>query len=124
MHYLLDTHTWIWLRYAPSNLPAALRGTLESAESVHVSLVVPWEIAIGQAVGKMTEVRALPLDEARAGFPILPILPQHVAHVARLPLHHRDPFDRMLVAQAVVEGLVLVTADRSIRAYDVAVLPA
>lgn len=124
MRLLLDTHAWIWLRYAPSQLPAALQGTLESAESVHVSLVAPWEIAIGQKVGKMAAVTDLPLDETRAGFPILPILPRHIAQLARLPLHHRDPFDRMLVAQAQVEGLVIVTADRVIRAYDVAVLPA
>lgn len=123
MRLLLDTSTWIWLRYDPARLRPSLHAELAAAEDVWLSLVTPWEIAIAHAVGRLEHV-VLPLDETVARFPILPIEARHVATVAGLPLHHRDPFDRMLIAQARADGLVIVTADRAISAYDVAVLPA
>ncbi len=124
MRLLLDTNSWIWLSTGSRHLSQAARAQIADAEDVMVSLVVAWEISIAQALGRLREVPVLPLDAVSARFPVLPILPHHIALLPQLPLHHRDPFDRMLVAQAQAEGMVIVTADRAIRAYDVAVLPA
>lgn len=85
--------------------------------------MTPWQIAIAHGVCRLRHVEG-PLDAEQAAFDLLGIEPRHIAMVHDLPLHHRDPFDRMLVAQAQAEGLVIVTADRAIRADDVAVLPA
>jgi PIN domain nuclease of toxin-antitoxin system len=123
MHLLLDTHVWIWLRYRPDRLRTGLHDQLAAAEAVALSVITPWEIALGHSVGRMRE-SIVPLNEDDARFPILPILPRHAGLIATLPWHHRDPFDRMLVAQALADGLVIVTADRAIRAYDVPILPA
>jgi PIN domain nuclease of toxin-antitoxin system len=95
---------------------------LSSENQVLVSAVTPWEIVIKQGIGRLN----FPLDRFDAtidamGCGILPILPAHGIAVARLPRHHNDPFDRMLISQALVEGLTLVTQDRAIMQYEVAV---
>jgi PIN domain nuclease of toxin-antitoxin system len=91
---------------------------------VFVSAASVWEIAIKRAAGKLTVPEGLSEQVEDAGFEPLPIGFDHAERVAGLPLHHRDPFDRLLVAQAQVEGATIVTVDRSIRAYDMTVLPA
>jgi PIN domain nuclease of toxin-antitoxin system len=104
-------------------LDARIRDAIVSSENqVLVSAVTPWEIAIKQGVGRLD----FPLDRFEStidgmGCGILPILPGHGIAVARLPRHHNDPFDRMLISQALVEGLTLVTRDRAIMQYDVPV---
>jgi PIN domain nuclease of toxin-antitoxin system len=86
-----------------------------------VSAVTAWEFAIKRSVGKLTGRDDL-LPAVRAqGFHWLPVSPEHAWHVSGLPLHHRDPFDRLLVAQAQLEGLAVVTRDPQIAAYDVRV---
>lgn len=121
---LLDTHVWVWMRLEPHRISRGATDAINAAKQIVVSVVSAWEIVTDRRVRGLASRLDLPLDEATAGFPVLPIMPAHVATMAAMPWHHRDPFDRMLVAQAQAEGLVLVTADRRIRAYDVAVLPA
>lgn len=89
---------------------------------VHVSLATAWELGIKESLGRLRLPEPFEVMLERAGFTLLPIELDHVRRVTRLPFHHRDPFDRMLVAQAQHEGLVLVSADPHITRYDVPVL--
>jgi PIN domain nuclease of toxin-antitoxin system len=116
---LLDTHAFIW--WDNDTLPKSVRRRIQGADDVFVSAVSAWEIAIKSALGKI--VAKAPLDEAIAdyGFSALPITVAHADAVRALPMHHRDPFDRLLVAQARVEGLTIVSRDPALRAYGVAV---
>jgi len=122
--YLLDTHTFLWMRHAPDRLGATAReicGDVES--SLHLSLASGWELAVKLSLGKLqlADPLRLVLEEARtrAGIAPLSITEAHVLRVEHLPYHHRDPFDRMLVAQAMVEGLTLLSKDSALDAYDV-----
>jgi PIN domain nuclease of toxin-antitoxin system len=123
LHLLLDTHVFVWAVAEPSRLDRLLRVALASPENqIVVSAVTPWEIAIKQAAGRLK----FPLDLFdptidRMGCEILPILPAHGIMAGSLPHHHNDPFDRMLIAQALTEELTLVTSDQAILLYDVSV---
>ena len=113
---LLDTHAMLWFVANDSALSGTARTLIEAADDVFVSLASAWEAAIKVHLGKLTvdapSAEALFDEQMRAnGFTYLPIAPAHVFRAASLPLHHRDPFDRMLIAQALVEGLSLVTRD-------------
>lgn len=124
---LVDTSTFVWAAQGIIRLPDAVRSILESpGAELFVSIVTPWEIAIKQSIGRHLELPyelATFFDRAvTSGYRLLPIQPSHVVRVRSLPLFHRDPFDRMLVAQAQVEDLVLLTSDRRIAAYDVQTL--
>jgi PIN domain nuclease of toxin-antitoxin system len=122
MRLLLDTHVFIWSVMDSRQLKAATRGYLASAEMVYVSAASIWEIAIKTRLGKMTgdaEAFAAAIDAS--GFRELPVTANHAAAVAKLPLHHSDPFDRMLLAQAFLEPLRLVTADKALVVYGGAV---
>lgn len=127
MKYLLDTHTWIWSASAPERLSTHARRTLASAEvELMLSAACIWEIAIKYSIGRL-ELPTAPVSfvsehSARLGVVSIPIEPSHALHVATLPMHHRDPFDRLLVAQAQLLGATIVTADADIARYDVAVL--
>ena len=124
MRLLLDTHAYVWVRDRPHKLRTSTRTAIEQAERIVLSVVSPWEI-MGKRLGRADSGLPAVLEGAEPdGFEMLPVLPRHLEACRLLPPHHRDPFDRMLVAQAQAEGLVIVTADRAIRAYDVAVLPA
>jgi PIN domain nuclease of toxin-antitoxin system len=104
------------------NLEPRARRTLESADAIVVSAASIWEIEIKRARGRLTaplDVAARAIEE---GFDSLSITLDHAREAGRLPLHHRDPFDRMLVAQARLEGLTLATADATLAEYDVPVL--
>lgn len=124
MRYLLDTHTLLWARATPDLLSADALAVLESADNaLYLSIASLWECAIKSSIGKLD----VPDDFYRtvAGdYEILGIDVSHVEASANLPLHHRDPFDRMLVAQARLGGLTLVTRDRDIARYDVPVVTA
>jgi PIN domain nuclease of toxin-antitoxin system len=117
---LLDTHVFIWAVTDSRLLSKEARNTISDATEVFVSAASIWEIAIKSAIGK---IKADPEEMARAivasGFVELPIVAAHAAQVARLPLpsDHKDPFDRLLVAQSIVEPLVLLTADPKVAAY-------
>ena len=124
MRLLLDTHALLWALSAPQQLPVSLRRAIQADENdVYASLASAWEIAIKAALGKIEfDVRSLERMLAATGFQTLDISLQHAVRVAELPMHHGDPFDRMLVAQALSESMVLVTRDRALRQYGVRIL--
>jgi PIN domain nuclease of toxin-antitoxin system len=122
MRLLLDTHVFIWSVMDSRQLKAATRRYLSSAEIVYVSAVSIWEIAIKARLGKMTgDVEAFAAAIDASGFQELPMTAKHAAAVVKLPPYHTDPFDRMLIAQAFLEPLRLVTADKVLGAYGGAV---
>jgi PIN domain nuclease of toxin-antitoxin system len=123
MRLLLDTHVLIWWDDSAELKPATI-AAIRDADEVYVSAVVPWEIAIKAALGRLKTRRVVADVTSGAGFVELPIFFNHVEAVAALPLHHRDPFDRMLAAQAIVEGLTIVTRDPVFSHYGVRVLAA
>ncbi|MGE0667957.1 MAG: type II toxin-antitoxin system VapC family toxin [Sphingomonadales bacterium] len=122
MRLLLDTHAAIWAISQPRLLPDRIRGLIEEpANQIHVSAASIFEIAIKHRLGKRS---APPLSGTQAvkafrevGYLLLDILPEHATAVDDLPLAYGDPFDRLLVAQAIVEPMYLVTHDRTIASY-------
>lgn len=123
MNLLLDTHVLLWWLADDPALPPPIRQAISTEELVVVSAAVAWEIAIKRALGKLKAPDDLTEAVADAGFAPLPITLAHAHAAGGLPRHHDDPFDRMLVAQARYEDLVLVTADRRLAAYEVTTLP-
>ena len=125
MKLLLDTHALLWWLGDPDQLAVSARQAIESASSeVFVSSASLWEMSIKQALGKL-KMPGNPLDAVHAsGFRWLDIRSEHAWKAGTLRAHHRDPFDRMLVAQAEIEQLVLVTRDSRLSLYGIAVLPA
>ncbi len=126
MRLLLDTHAFLWIVGEPERLgPVARTALAEPAGEAFVSVASAWEIAIKVASGKLDFPAAnFEADVERAGYEALPILAPHALAAGALPRHHDDPFDRVLLAQARLEGLTLVTADRALAAYGVPILPA
>ncbi len=127
MRLLLDTQIFLWFLEGGSRVPREAREAIRSGNNtVMVSAASVWEIAIKASLGRLAIARAdvlrLPELVAASGFDELPIRFEHAAAIAALPMHHRDPFDRLLIAQARAETLTLVTTDATIRAYDVPVL--
>jgi PIN domain nuclease of toxin-antitoxin system len=98
-------------------LGAAAAEAIEMADDVRVSVITPWELGIERAAGKLECPVDLSAALLRAGFSMLPISTEHAERAPTLRMHHRDPFDRMLVAQAEVESLVIVTADDALGQY-------
>jgi PIN domain nuclease of toxin-antitoxin system len=122
---LLDTHTLLWWLADDPRLAEQARTAMgDPANDAFVSAASAWEIAIKAGLGKVSMPDDLVEQLAANSFTALPVQMTHALAVRHLPDHHRDPFDRLLVAQAQIEGLTLVTADRSIPRYDVAVLAA
>ncbi|MGA2219704.1 MAG: type II toxin-antitoxin system VapC family toxin [Terracidiphilus sp.] len=120
MKLLLDTHAFLWWDSNDSNLPEALRLAIASPQNeIFVSAVTVWEIAIKRASAKLTFVGAAANAIQTHGFLPLPISVDHAEAAGALEQLHRDPFDRLLVAQARLEGLVLVTVDEKILRYPV-----
>ncbi len=126
MRLLLDTHAFLWVVGEPERLgPIARAALAEPAEEGFVSVASAWEIAIKVAAGKLEFPAAgFEADVERAGYAQLPILAPHALAAGALPRHHGDPFDRMLLAQARLEGLTLVTSDAAMGPYGVPLLPA
>jgi PIN domain nuclease of toxin-antitoxin system len=127
MQLLLDTHALLWWLTDSPRLRAAWRRAIgDSQTRVLVSAASIWEIAIKSAMGRLgldlPQDVALENFAALCGFEDLPVSARHAAAVLELPPHHADPFDRILVAQARLERLTLVTADKAMRAYEVEVL--
>ncbi len=125
MNLLLDTHVLLWwLDASPSLSQTASKTISDPSNLVFVSAAVVWEIRIKQTLGKLR----IPADFRqvldRQPFEKLPITAEHAHAVGDLPSHHRDPFDRMLIAQAKVEGLTIVTHDRIFRQYRIPVVEA
>ncbi|RWM21610.1 type II toxin-antitoxin system VapC family toxin [Mesorhizobium sp.] len=120
--YLVDTHILLWVLNADSRLSDHHRDIFLAGEDVVVSAISVAEIAIKKSLGKVTLTGNIVDILKSNGIPILGVNELHTARLEYLPLHHRDPFDRLLVAQAQIEGLTMVTADRHFSAYDVAVV--
>jgi PIN domain nuclease of toxin-antitoxin system len=121
LRLLLDIHPLVWFLIDRKRISERLMVTLfDPANAVYVSAVAVWEMTIKVGIGKLS----LPLDELEAiivesGFSELPVTSAHALEVRHLPLIHRDPFDRLLVAQARHEGLTLVTRDPTVRRYPI-----
>jgi PIN domain nuclease of toxin-antitoxin system len=121
---LVDSHVALWWLADDPLLGSGCRRRIESADVVVFSAVTPWELGIRRELGKLEFPGALSTALIDSGFVELAISAVHAERAAVLPPHHRDPFDRMLVAQAQIEELVLVTADRSLQPDDVELLDA
>ncbi|MGH9386390.1 MAG: type II toxin-antitoxin system VapC family toxin [Vicinamibacterales bacterium] len=128
MKLLLDTHVWLWLKTDPQRLPSPVRRKLASdSASLYLSAACVMEISIKQTIGKLkigaTTTEFVEELLAKGALPAV-IEIEHAMVAGSLPPHHRDPFDRTLIAQAQVEGLTLVTADPRILKYDIPTLDA
>lgn len=118
MRLLLDTHIVLWAVLDDPKLDAEKRAAIAGAEALYISAASVWEVSIKTALGKLTVPEDL-FDKAQgAGANALPISWEHARGVSNLPLYHTDPFDRLLIAQARQEDLLLVTADARIEAYS------
>lgn len=122
MRLLLDTHVVLWWQADAPELGADVRKAIARAEIVHVSAASAWEVELKRALGKLTIPAPFSDVVSLNDFIELPITVRHTRALAALPLHHRDPFDRMLIAQALVDGCTLVTADRMFTLYGVPLL--
>jgi PIN domain nuclease of toxin-antitoxin system len=127
--YLLDTHVWLWLLASPERIREALLTELEDGKTrLVLSAASSWEIAIKWSVGRLPLPEApdiyVPSRMQRSGVSGLAVEHSHALHVSTLPRHHRDPFDRLLIAQAQLEALPIVTADPAFDPYDVRVVKA
>lgn len=125
MRLLLDTHVFLWWQTDDASLKPSVRERIADASEVYVSAVVAWEIVIKQAIGKLEGIQGERTIESAItglGFTELPIRVAHAERVATLPQHHKDPFDRILVAQALCEDLILVSHDRKLEPYGVPTL--
>lgn len=118
MRLLLDTHVFLWSVADSPELPKKAKDAIRDADEVFVSAASLWEISIKVGLGKL---KANPQEFVRAisasGFTELPITALHAAQVETLPEHHKDPFDRLLVAQALTEPMHLLTADAQLKVY-------
>ena len=124
MRLLLDSHVALWALDRSALLGDECVDHLRGADEVYFSAVTPWELGIKRANGRIVYPDGLVAELLACGFEELPITAAHADAATRLPPHHADPFDRMLVAQAQAESLTLVTADEQLLAYDVATLAA
>jgi len=125
LRLLLDTHVMLWAISDPGRLSVQARSAIASEENeVFVSVVSPWEIAIKKSRNRIETPDDLDRGLESSRFKLLPVLLRHTKAIEKMPHHHRDPFDRMLVAQAIVDGMILVTADRKLTHYAAALLPA
>ena len=120
MKILLDTHLLLWALADPAQLPAKARELIESTETiVYVSLISLWELRIKETIEKITLPSAFYTAIEPAGYELLILKPTHIHEYGTLPMHHRDPFDRMLIAQDRREQLALATNDPAFLQYDV-----
>ena len=124
MALLLNTHAFLWWIAGNERMPIPTRKAIGGSElDVFVSAASAWEIAIKHSLGKLPEAESLADDIAgnivEQGFSPLPITVRHAERAGRLPLHHRDPFDRVLIAQAHVDGLTLISNEALFDRYDV-----
>ena len=118
MRLLIDTHVLLWADERPRLIVQRLRAAMrDEANDIVVSAATVWEIAIKRAIGKLRFDRPVVAAVLALGFEILPVAGVHAEHAEGLPRHHNDPFDRMLIAQAYLEGMVLGTQERRMRPY-------
>ena len=126
MKLLLDTQIWLWMQASPERFSSAARHMVDDQDNVLLlSPVSAWEISTKYALGRLTlpipPAEYVPSRMKSSGVDALPLQHSHALQIAVLPWHHRDPFDRLLIAQAQVEDLSILSADRQLAAYDVQV---
>jgi PIN domain nuclease of toxin-antitoxin system len=127
VNFLLDTHAWLWMMLEPKKIGRKTRSVIgDSDHTFRLSMASAWELAIKHAAGRI-ELPEAPLEYIRTrtqadSIVLLPVNLEHACAAAALPRHHGDPFDRLLIAQAQLENLVLVTHDRQIAKYDLRVM--
>jgi PIN domain nuclease of toxin-antitoxin system len=119
---LLDSNIVVWLDQKPKRIAASVVDRIERTPLVYLSAVTAWELSIKQSLGGLTLARPVSGFINSHKMTELPVTTRHGEAVRNLPLHHRDPFDRLLVAQALVEGLILVTGDRLLLQYGIPLL--
>lgn len=120
---MIDSHILIWWLLDSPELKPKLKTLLANpAQKVYVSAASVWEIAIKQALGKLQGFENLPDMLAISDFEVIDIKTHHAMYAANLPLHHKDPFDRMIIAQSVFEALMLISEDRVFSSYEMCML--
>jgi PIN domain nuclease of toxin-antitoxin system len=120
---LIDTHIFLWWDRQLRRLSRPLRAAIaDEANEIFVSAASIWEIAIKRAAGKLSFRRPIIDAVSELGFEILPVTGNHAEHAGGLPRHHNDPFDRLIIAQAYLEEMVVGTQDRLMRPYGVTTL--
>lgn len=125
MRLLVDAHVLLWATVSSALLNEAARKALDDSDNeVFVSVTTAWELAIKSNIGKLTLPPQFFELVEQAGYEFLPLSLDHIQHYRSLPLHHRDPFDRILVSQAFCEGLTLVTRDPLFEPYGVSTIKA
>lgn len=123
MKYLLDTHVFIWAMEDSKRLKKDIKNEISNSQNkIFVSVVTVWEISIKRSLKKLKTPFDIEASIKKAGLQIIPIQLTHALAVEKLPLHHKDPFDRILIAQSLVEGLTLITADEKIWKYNLPLL--
>ncbi len=122
--YLLDSNVLLWLNLDPGRIAGAIIAELDAAEAVYFSAASAWELSIKQSLGKLRMTGSISAFVAKAGLLEIAVTTKFAEAAAQLPMHHRDPFDRIIVAQARGEGLTLITSDRRLANYDVKILRA
>jgi PIN domain nuclease of toxin-antitoxin system len=119
---LLDTHAFIWYSEDDPKLPESIKREIETADRVCISIASLWEIAIKLSIGKLSlrsNYESIKATLEPAGIDLLPISFTDIVRIINLPLHHRDPFDRILIAQAMNHSLTLVSCDTAFMAYPI-----
>lgn len=123
MKLLLDTHAALWWLSGDERFgDTAVRQLIDETNQVLLSAAVVWEVAVKRSLGKLEAPEDLAPTLLDAGAQALAVSLDHAAAAERLPWHHRDPFDRMLVAQAVIEGAAIVSRDEALRPYGVTLI--
>ena len=127
MTYLFDTHAWLWLLLEPTRIGPKMRGLVRNASHrFSLSIASAWEIAIKHAMGRLVlpepPLAYIQSRTTEDGVSLLPVRLDHVSAAASLPRHHVDPFDRLLIAQAVAEGMRFISHDRFAPLYDIHVV--
>lgn len=123
MRILIDTHIFLWFINNDPQLSSTAKKLLESDVELLLSVVSLWEIAIKVSTGKMTLPKPfeifIPEQLQQNEIAILPIVTEHLTYITTLAFHHRDPFDRLLIAQSIVEGIPIVSVDTAFDPYNV-----
>lgn len=124
MNYLLDTHTFIWWLDNSGQLSSNVKSIIADSDNrIFISHASQWEISIKVVIGRLVfPLDKLELEVEENGFELLGITTQHIIQTSNLPMHHRDPFDRMLIAQAQSESLIILSKDQVFPEYDVKLL--
>ena len=127
MRLLLDTHIFLWLNDDPTQLTLTVKELFSSGEhELYLSMATPWEIQIKSQLGKLS--LAMPIEELvnknrqENNIKLLPIDLSHISYLEQLPQHHKDPFDRIIIAQAIIEGMTIITVDHAFADYSVQVV--